>query len=77
MPGWLSQLNIRLLISAQVMISQLHEFEPHIGPCTDHAEPAWDSLSLSVSLKRNKLKKKLKMHISYDPADLSHVAQET
>ena len=29
-PGWLSQLSICLLISAQVMISQFPEFRPHI-----------------------------------------------
>ena len=23
-------------------------FEPHIGLCTDNAEPTWDSLSLSL-----------------------------
>ena len=68
-PGWLSQLRIRLLISAQVMI-QGREIEP----CTDlcacaSMEPVWDSLSpcppltltsaclrsLSLSLKMNKL----------------------
>ena len=63
-PGWLSWLNIQLLVSAQVTISQFHEFEPHIGLHGDSAEPAWDSLSpslsappplaLSVSLKINK-----------------------
>ena len=26
------------------------EFEPHIGLCADSAEPAWDSLSLPLSL---------------------------
>ena len=25
------------------------EFEPHVGPCTDSVEPAWDSLSLPLS----------------------------
>ena len=39
------------------------EFKPHIGPCADSMEPAWDSVSplypstacaLSLSLKRNK-----------------------
>ena len=25
------------------------EFELHLGPCTDSAEPAWDSLSPSLS----------------------------
>ena len=58
------------------------EFEPHIGLCTDRAEPAWDSLSLplslpllltlelllSLSLKINKLKKlnKLKNKVYMD-----------
>ena len=28
-PGWLSWLSVRLLISAQVMISQFCEFKPH------------------------------------------------
>ena len=46
-PGWLSQLNIRLLISAQDLT--VHEFKPHIGLYADGAEPAWDSLS-SLSL---------------------------
>ena len=36
-------------ISAQVMISRC-EFDPHTGLCVDGAEPAWDSLCLSVSL---------------------------
>ena len=37
----------------------VHEFEPHIELCTGSVEPAWDSLSLSLSLslKINKLKK--------------------
>ena len=36
-----------------------HEFEPHVAPCTDRAELAWDplsfplSLSLTLSLKIN------------------------
>ena len=30
------------------------EFEPHIGFCADSAKPAWDSLSLSLSLSQNK-----------------------
>ena len=47
----------------------VHEIEPHIGLCTDNAEPAWDSLSssfcpslaclcvlvLSLSLKKKKV----------------------
>ena len=28
----------------------VHEFEPHIGLCADSAQPAWDSLSLFLSL---------------------------
>ena len=28
----------------------VHEFEPPVGVCTDSAEPAWDSLSLLLSL---------------------------
>ena len=27
-----------------------HEIEPHVGLCADSEEPAWDSLSLSLSL---------------------------
>ena len=49
-PGWLSQLSVQLLVSAQVMISRFREFEPHITFCTDSVESAWDSLSLSLSL---------------------------
>ena len=43
-PGWLSQLSIRPLISAQVMISQFLS-----------SSSAWDSLSLTLclSLKRD------------------------
>ena len=54
----------RLLILAQAIISWLAEFEPCIGLCADSMEPAWDSLSpslssppllsLSLSLKINK-----------------------
>ena len=28
--------------------------EPHVGLCADSMEPAWDSLSLSLSIKINK-----------------------
>ena len=43
----------------------VHEIEPHCGLCADSVEPAWDSLSPSLSappmhtlsLKINKLKK--------------------
>ena len=45
MPGWLNGLSVRLLVSAQVMISQFGEFEPRVELCADGAEPAWDSLS--------------------------------
>ena len=38
-------------------------FEPHVGLCADSVEPAWDSLSPSLSaptsLRINKLKKNL------------------
>ena len=37
------------LISAQVMTSRVHEFEPRVGLCADGAEPAWDSLSPPLS----------------------------
>ena len=39
-----------LSVSAQIVISRFHEFEPHIRLCADGAELAWDSLSLSPSL---------------------------
>ena len=45
---WVAPLRVGLLILAQVMISRFHEFEPHIGLCTDSAEPDWDSPSLSA-----------------------------
>ena len=60
-------------VSAQVMISQFGEFEPHIRLCADRAEPALDSvspsfsapppltLSLSLSKEIYKLKKKKKI----------------
>ena len=54
---------------------RVHRFEPCIRLCADTAEPAWDSLSpslsappllaLSLPLKINKLKKKKKSR--YDP----------
>ena len=43
-PGWLSRLGIRLLILAQVMISQVMSLSPTVS-----AEPAWESLSPSFS----------------------------
>ena len=55
---------------AQVMISQVHEFEPHVGLCADSSEPEAyfrfcvslsllpsPALSLSLSLKNKHLKK--------------------
>ena len=52
-PGWLSQVSIQLLVSAQVMISPFREFEPHIRLCADSAEPAWGSLSPFFSASRS------------------------
>ena len=48
-PAWLSSLSIRLLISAQVMISWVYEVEPHVSLCADSMDPAWDSLSPFLS----------------------------
>ena len=47
-PGGLSWLSLGFLVLTQVMIS-VRELEPHVGLCADGAEPAWDSLSLSLS----------------------------
>ena len=48
-PGWLSWLSIRLLISAQVMISLFVRWHlPHIRLCAVNVEPAWDPVSLSL-----------------------------
>ena len=42
---WLSQLSVLLLISGQVMKSQLRvQAPPQVRLCTDSMEPAWDSL---------------------------------
>ena len=46
-PGWLSRLSVWLLISAQVTISRSLS-----SSLTDSIEPAWDSLSHSLSLPR-------------------------
>ena len=43
-PGWLSGLNIQLLVLAQIIIS-CGGIQPHIGLCADIPEPAWDPLS--------------------------------
>ena len=45
--GWLSRLSVRLLISAQVMISRFVASSPVLGSVLS-VEPAWDSLSLSL-----------------------------
>ena len=50
-PGWLSGLSIQLLASAQVMISWFLSLSPNI--CGDNAEPAWDSLFLSLSDRKS------------------------
>ena len=47
-PGWLCWLSIRLLVSAQVVISSFMSSSPASG--SDGVEPAWDSLSPSLSL---------------------------
>ena len=55
--GWLSQLSIRVLVSAQVTILRaVRGFGPCVWFCADSAEPAWDFLSvcLSLSLRINK-----------------------
>ena len=49
-PRGLSHLGVPFLVLAQVMTSQFHEFEPRVRLCTDRTEPAWDSLSLPLSL---------------------------
>ena len=43
-----SQLNVGLLISAQVMDLVVGEMEPHVGLWADTVELVWDSLSLSL-----------------------------
>ena len=59
---WVAQSGIQFFISAQVMISPVHEFKPHVGLHADSAESVWDSVSpslfcpphLVLSLKINK-----------------------
>ena len=41
--------SVQLLISAQVMISWFHGFEPHVGLCAHGAKAALDSLSPPLS----------------------------
>ena len=51
-PGWLSRLSVRLLVSAQAMISLVRGLELRIGLCADSAEPGWDSVGPSLSAPR-------------------------
>ena len=44
------QLDILLSVWARGMISWFHEMESHIRLCTNSVAPAWDSLSLPLSL---------------------------
>ena len=48
-PGGLSRLSIRLLTSAQVMISQGHGIEPRVRLCAKSVESAQDSVSPTLS----------------------------
>ena len=49
-PGWLSQLSIPTSDFGSGHDLAVHELEPHTGLWADSAEPAWDSLSPSLSL---------------------------
>ena len=46
----LSRLSVQLLILAHVTILRFMSLSPKSGSRADGAEPAWDSLSLSLSL---------------------------
>ena len=46
-PRWLSWLSVRLVISGHDLT--VWEIKPHIGLCANSVEPAWDSLSLTLS----------------------------
>ena len=48
-PGWLSQLKHLTPDFSSGHDLTVHEFNPHMGLCSDCAEPAWDSLSPSLS----------------------------
>ena len=68
---------------AQVMISWVPEFKPSIGLCTDNAEPAWDSLSLSAPVliffpnkERNKVKKTNKRLVCSKPTEIHRENQK-
>ena len=47
MPGWLNWVTLDFGSGHDLMICGL---EPRVGLCADSAEPAWDILSLSLSL---------------------------
>ena len=49
-PGWLSQLSVPTLNFVSGHDLTVCGFEHCIGLCTNGAEPAWDSLALSLSL---------------------------
>ena len=79
MPGWLSWLNVQLLISSSGHDLTVCGIEPHVGMCTESVEPAWDPLSpsfpaslpctcaffLSLSLNTKKLKVRIKWTSEY------------
>ena len=50
MPGRLSRLSVQLVGFGSGHYLAVHGLEPRISLCADRAEPAWDSLSLSLSL---------------------------
>ena len=45
----MAQLRVRLLVLAQVMVSQFRELEPYGGLCGDGLEPGRDSPSLPAA----------------------------
>ena len=48
-PGGLSRLSVLALGFRSGHDLEVREFQPHVGLCTDSAEPVWDSLSPSAS----------------------------
>ena len=63
---WVAHLSVRLLVLAQVVISQFVRWSPVLGLCAESMEPAWDPhphpppprpLSCSHSHSQSKLKK--------------------
>ena len=63
-PGWLHQLSVRLLVSAQVMISQFMSLSPASGSVltAQSLEPASDSVSLCPSPARTLSLSKINKH---------------